>query len=342
MDNQYKKTILDNGLKIVTVPMMQAKSVTATVFVGAGQRYETPEINGISHFLEHMFFKGTQKRPAAIDISSTIDGIGGEFNAGTSKEYTLFYVKSASNHLDLDLDVLSDILRNSKFDKEEIEREKGVVIEEINMYEDLPRTRVDDFYDQLLWPKNPLGWTVLGKKEVIRGIERENFLSYMSSLYVPNNMIVGIAGNFDESQVIEQVKRCFGDLPTGKTISYLKAEEVQEKPAVSLHWKKTDQAHLVLGVRSYPLIHKEKYNIWVLATVLGSGASSRLFMNVRERRGLAYYVRSLLSEYQDVGSLVAKAGVRLEKIEEAVTVILDEFARLFRAKGRFYDLGVAE
>ncbi len=328
MDSQYQKTVLPNGLKIITVPMPQVKSVTAAIFVGAGGRYENEKINGLSHFLEHMVFKGTKKRPTAFDISSTIDGIGGEFNAGTAKEYTVFYVKAAAHHLSLALDVLSDMILNSKLAPEDIECEKGVIMEEINMYEDTPRDRVDEFYEELLWPKNPLGWHVLGRKEVIRKIKRDDFLQYMASLYASNNMIVGMAGNFEKNSAEEQVGRYLGSLPARRVQSWEKVKEDQKKPNLFLKWKQTDQAHLVLGVRAYPLTHKERYNIEVLNTVLGAGMSSRLFLNIRERRGLAYYIHSSCWEYQDTGTLVAKAGVRLDKIEEAIKVTLGEFNRL--------------
>jgi len=202
---KFNKTVLPNGLRLITVPMPSFESATALVMVGAGSRYENKKNSGISHFLEHMAFKGTEKRPTALDIASLIDGIGGEFNAFTGKEYTGYYVKSGKTNVETILDVLSDMLKHSKLDPVEIDKEKGVIIEEINLYEDMPMRKIGDIYEQLLYGDTPMGWDIAGEKDIIRSITREDFVSYMQSLYSPQNMTVVVAGGIDEGEMREMV-----------------------------------------------------------------------------------------------------------------------------------------
>ncbi len=319
---------MPNGLRLILIPMESVKSVTALVMVGAGSRYETRDNNGVSHFLEHMAFKGTKKRPSAILISSLIDGIGGEFNAFTSKETTGYYIKSSSNHINLLLDVLSDMLRNSLFDAKEIDKERGVILEEINLYEDTPVRKIGDVYEQLLYGDTPMGWDVAGQKEIIKKIDRQNFISYMESLYSPHNMTVVVAGGFKSSAVTELVQKYFGQMARFKTKPAEKVIEKQIKPSLFIKQKNTEQAHLALGVRTFPVHDSRRYILSVLATILGGGMSSRLFHEVREKRGLAYYVRSSNEHYDDCGSLVSTSGVDPKRIEEAITVILDQYHRI--------------
>ena len=282
----YERQILDNGLRLLTAPMPQVASTTCFVFLAAGSRYETAETNGIAHFSEHMFFKGTERRPTARDIGVAIDGIGGEFNAFTAKEYTGYYVKCAAEHRGVALDVLTDMLRHSKFETEEIEREKGVIIEEMNMYFDTPRDFIGGVYEELLYGDQPLGWDIIGRKETVRGASRETFLDYLGHWYKPSRMVVGIAGRLD-GNVRADVERLFGDLEpaeTGEPPPVVLENTVTSR--VKLHTKQSDQAHVILGVQSYPLEHPDRYVLQLLATVLGGGMSSRLFTEVRERRGL--------------------------------------------------------
>ena len=325
MNEQFQKITLNNGLRVILSPLPAVKSVTAIVLCGAGSRYETPQTNGISHFLEHMFFKGTKNRPTATDISHALDEIGADYNAFTGKETTGYHIKCASQHLALSLDMLSDMLWNSKFDPAEIEKERGVIIEEINLYEDTPMRRVAEIYEQLLWGDQPLGWDIGGRKEVIRKIQRADFTKYIDDRYAPNNMVVSIAGDFDEEKTIETVKKFFGHTPKKTVGGFLPVSENQKKPASKITYKKTDQAHLVLGFRAFKIGHPERYNAAVLATILGGGMSSRLFVNVREKHGLAYYVRADTESYLDTGTLCAAAGVDLKRIDDAVKVILAEF-----------------
>ena len=325
----FERTTLDNGLRLLTASMPQVASTTCFVFLAAGSRYETAETNGIAHFAEHMFFKGTERRPTARDIGVEIDGIGGEFNAFTGKEYTGYYVKCASEHQGIALDVLTDMLRHSKFEEEEIEREKAVIIEEMNMYFDTPRDFIGGVYDDLLYGDQPLGWDIIGRKETVRAATRETFFDYIDRWYKPSRMVVGIAGRLD-GDVRAEVERLFGDLEPGEAGPRPPLQPLPNGsgPRVNVHTKQSDQAHLVLGVPSRPLDHPDRYVLQILATVLGGGMSSRLFTEVRERRGLAYYVYSVNHSYTDTGSLHAQAGVDINRIDDAVTTIANELKRI--------------
>jgi predicted Zn-dependent peptidase len=322
----YERHVLDNGLRVLTANLPEAQSVTCMVMLSAGSRYETPDTNGIAHFSEHMFFKGTERRPSAREIAGEIDAIGGEFNAFTGKEYTGYYVKCAAEHRDVALDVIVDMLRNSRFDAEEIEREKGVIIEEMNMYFDTPRDYIGGVYESLLYGDQPLGWDIIGRKETVRGATRETFMSYLDQWYHPSRMVLGLGGRVGDD-VLERAQELFGDLPAVET-GQPGPVEPHENGRVSVFTKQSDQAHIVLGVASYPLEHPDRYVLQVLSTVLGGGMSSRLFTEVRERRGLAYYVFGINHSYTDAGSLYAQAGVDINRIDDAVTTIRDELRKI--------------
>ena len=322
----FERHTLDNGLRVLTSNLDHAQSVTCMVMLAAGSRYETPDTNGIAHFSEHMFFKGTERRPTARDIAGEIDSIGGEFNAFTGKEYTAYYVKCAAEHRDVALDVLGDMLQNSRFDSEEIEREKGVIVEEMNMYFDTPRDYIGGVYENLLYGDQPLGWDIIGRKETVRGATRETFMNYLDRWYKPPRMVVGIAGRIGDDAV-ERAEALFGDLPGAATDKPEPARAYQTE-RVRVFTKQSDQAHLVLGVPSYPIEHPDRYALQMVATVLGGGMSSRLFTEVRERRGLAYYVFGTNHSYTDAGSLYSQAGVDINRIDEAVTTIASELKKI--------------
>jgi len=255
----------------------------------AGARYETAEIGGIAHFAEHMFFKGTERRPTARDIATEIDGIGGEFNAFTGKEYTGYYVKCAAGTRDVALDVLADMLRNSRLDPEEIEREKGVIVEEMNMYHDTPRDFIGGVYENLLYGDQPLGRDIIGTKESVRAATRETFASFIDRWYRPERMVVGLGGKIGDG-LSDRLEELLGSIEPGETGAPEPVVIPLDGSPVKVHTKQSDQAHIILGARSYPLGHPDRYALQLLATVLGGGMSSRLFTEVRERRGLAYYV----------------------------------------------------
>ena len=277
-----------------------------------------------------MFFKGTERRPTARAIAGEIDGIGGEFNAFTGKEYTGYYVKCAAETRDVALDVLTDMLRNSRFDADEIEREKGVIVEEMNMYFDTPRSYVGSVYETLLYGDQPLGWDIIGRKETVQATTRETFLEYLDRWYHPERMVVGLGGRVGDD-ALERVAGLVGDLAGRPTAAPDPVEIPSNGSPVRLHTKQSDQAHIIIGARSYPIGHPDRYAMQLLSTVLGGGMSSRLFTEVRERRGLAYYVFASNNSYLDAGSLSAQAGVDIERIDDAVTTIVQELRSIVDA-----------
>lgn len=330
--NFYKK-VLPNGLRILTIPMPSFESATVVVMVGAGSRYETKLNNGISHFLEHMAFKGTEKRPSAMDISTLIDGMGGASNASTGKEITSYYIKSAADKIETSMDVLSDMLLHSKFDEKEIEKEKGVIIEELNMYEDTPTRKIGDIYERLVYGDTPLGWDIAGEKDIIRKIKRENFLSYLKSLYSADNIVVVVAGGIDTKKTNDLAQKYFGDIPKFDTLRYNKYSENQKKPGVFVKNKKTEQAHIALGFRTVQFNSPDRYPLEALSAILGGGMSSRLFHEVREKRGLAYYIGASSDLYTDTGSFVTWAGIDPKKVKDAISVILEEHRKVHPSTG---------
>ncbi|MBA2461004.1 MAG: insulinase family protein [Actinobacteria bacterium] len=323
----FERHTLSNGLRVLTAPMPHAQSVSCFIMLAAGSRYETPGTNGIAHFAEHMFFKGTERRPTARDIASEIDAIGGEFNAFTGKEYTGYYVRCAADTRDTALDVLVDMLRRSKFDPGEIEREKGVIVEEMNMYFDTPRDFIGGVYESLLYGDQPLGWDIIGRKETVRSATRETFTDYVGRWYRPDRMVVGVGGKIGDG-LSERLEKLLGDLEHGSAGDPPPVELPANGARVKVHTKSSDQAHVVLGVPSRPLRDPDRYVLQLLATVLGGGMSSRLFTEVRERRGLAYYVFGTNHSYTDAGSLHAQSGVDINRIDDAVSTIVEQFRLL--------------
>ena len=326
--SRYEKKTLANGLRLVTAPMPEAQSVSCFFMFAAGSRYETRETNGIAHFTEHMLFKGTERRPTARELAGEIDAIGADSNAFTSKEYTGYYIRCAADVAETALDVLVDMVRNSKFDADEIEREKGVILEELNMYLDTPRDLIDNLYEEVLYGDQPLGWMVIGHKDAIQGARRDTFLDYTRRFYTPSRLVIGLGGKFDDA-LLRQLEEKLGDLGGDGAEGPPPVEVAAEgHPQVRLETKESEQAHLCIGVPSYPLKHPDRYVLHLLATVLGGGMSSRLWTEVRERRGLAYYVFGINHSYTDTGSLYSQAGVDIDRIDDAVTTIRDELRRI--------------
>ncbi|OGY66961.1 MAG: hypothetical protein A3I24_00580 [Candidatus Harrisonbacteria bacterium RIFCSPLOWO2_02_FULL_41_13b] len=324
----FSKKTLKNGLRVITIPKPDSLATTVLVLVEAGSKYETKEINGLSHFLEHMCFKGTTKRPTALDIAGELDGLGAEYNAFTSQEWTGYYAKVQNEHKDKALDVISDLYLNPVFNLVEIEKEKGVVIEELNMYEDTPQRKVQDLFSECLYGDQPAGWDVGGKKEIIQKLNREDFLKYRGEHYVAKATIIVAAGAVDEKWLLPQIEKHFVGISNAPKFGKLKTQEAQEKPALLVKFKESDQTHLVLGVRAFDAFDERRYAGEVLADILGGGMSSRLFQRVREELGAAYYVNASLDLYSDHGYFAVSAGVDHKKLEIVIKAILDELMKI--------------
>lgn len=323
-----QKEIFKNGLRLVTKKLASTQSVTVLILTGAGSRYETKKLNGISHFLEHMFFKGAKKYKTAKEVSEMIDGVGGDFNAFTGKEYVGYYVKVAARHQDVAMDVLSDMLIHSKFDPHEIDKERGVIMEEYNMYQDTPMYQVGWDFERLIYGDQPMGWDQVGTKELIHGVTRDDFVAYKKALYTPENLVISVAGRIDHDEVAAQVKKYFKFEDGKKAYEAALLEPNKSKEKVFLQHKKTEQAHVVVGFPAYHEEHEDHYAEKLLAVILGGGMSSRMFLSVREAKGLAYYVQTSTDDYTDTGIISTRAGVDVKRIKLAVTAILEEYKKI--------------
>lgn len=325
----YKIHRLSSGLKVLITPMPSLESVTTTVWVKTGSRNENPKVAGISHFLEHMVFKGSKKRPKARDISSAVDAIGGEFNAATSKDWTNFYIKASKDKAETAMDVLSDMVLNPLLKDEEIEREKGTIIQEIAMYEDMPMAKIGEVFENLIFNGNQLGEDTAGIPKTVKGIKRNDFVLYRKTYYNPENMLLTIAGGITESDAVNLAKKYFSVFPSSKsTFKESVFKSKQDSPQVKVLNKKSEQAHFILGFLGDSRGYKGRITQSVLSAVLGGGMSSRLFIEVRERRGLAYAVRTNIERYQDTGYIGTYVGTDPGKVEEAIKVVLEEYYKI--------------
>ncbi len=348
--------ILKNGLQVIFIDTKTFPTLTTLLLVGAGSRYENEINNGIAHFFEHMAFKGSKKYPNSFVISSTVEGFGGVFNAFTSKDHTGYWIKATNEHFETMIDVIADMIQTPQLLEEEIEREKGVIVEEINMYEDMPQRKVGDIFENLLYRGSPLGFDIAGTKETVTKFTRQTFTDYINSLYHPNNAVLVVAGGltnghgktrqqkfFDGKpqtaknllsspfiEYLEVIQEKFSDWKSGNKSSFIKVKETQVEPQILIKYKKTEQSHFSLGFRAFSFNDDRKYAMNLLATILGGGMSSRLFTQVRERRGLCYYISSGGDFYHDCGSFITQAGVtnNLNKIKEAIKTIIDEHNKI--------------
>jgi predicted Zn-dependent peptidase len=323
----YKKQF-KNGLRLITVPIRNSLTSTVLVMVEAGSKYEKKSENGISHFLEHMCFKGTSKRPKALDISREFDSIGAEHNAFTWLEFTGYHAKARSRHTKKLVELVSDLYLNPLFPEQEIEKEKGVIIQEINMYEDHPSRNVWKLFYKLLYGNQPAGRTVLGDRKVVLGAKKKDFLDYRRKHYLASSTIVVVAGDVNRKEAEKWVKESFSSIATGQKSKKLNVDDRQKSPQVVTRRKKTDQAHLVLGFRAYSVKNKKLPAAQVMSAILGGGKSSRLFQRLREDMGACYYVRSWGGEYTDHGYLAIHAGVDSKRLQEVIQAILDEIRRI--------------
>jgi predicted Zn-dependent peptidase len=322
-----------NGLRVILAPMPETSTATVVVMTGTGSRYENEKENGLAHFLEHMFFKGTKRRKNARAISEELDGIGSIYNAFTAKDRTAYYAKVRNRDLDTALDIISDIFLNSTLPQKEITKERGAVIQEIDMYEDMPMRTVDNVFDALIFGvEHPLGRTILGPKENIRAFSRKDFTEYLARNYTPANTVVCVAGSFSPAKVLAKIQRDFGRLKKREAPPLVPFAGIQDAPRIAIKEKKTDQTQLIIGVPAYPYLHKDEYALEVLASILGGGMSSRLFLEVREKRGLAYSVHAWVEKYPDTGYLAVQAGVEHGKLEKTIGTIIAELRKIRRTK----------
>lgn len=328
---------LPNHLRTILVDTGGAESATVLLLVGSGSRYENAENSGIAHFFEHMAFKGSAKYPDSFTISSTIEGMGGIFNAFTSKDHTGYWIKGTADKVPLMLDVLADMVTASKLDQVEIDKEKGVIVEEMHMYEDMPQAKVSNVYDELLYGSHPLGMDIIGTQKTVKSFDRQDFVDYIHKLYDPDNAVLVIAGGIASTQkaIEHNIAQTFGHWKSAqkatKDYSYDQYISKATKKHLSVFTKKTEQAHFILGYTTpYGFMDEDKYTLGLLAAILGGGMSSRLFMEIREKRGLCYYVNTSRDMYAETGSLVTSAGVRCDKdtVNEAIKLIIAEHEKL--------------
>jgi predicted Zn-dependent peptidase len=324
----YQKATLDNGLRLFTANMPHTRSVSICVFVGVGSRYETGEWAGVSHFIEHMCFKGTPKRPSPKEISVAIEGVGGLINAGTDKELTVYWAKVARPHFSLALDVLVDMLLNSSFDPDDIERERQVIIEEIHLSMDAPQHQVGMLIDELLWPGHPLGRDIAGSRESVSAISRDMLLEFLAGQYLPGDTVVAIVGDINHDEVVQMISESLGKWTDQRTRSGFLPYQEQPNPRLKIECRNTEQTHLCLALPGLPIMHPGRFTLDLLNTILGEGMSSRLFLEIRDRLGLAYAVHSYVEHFNDSGSIIIYAGVEHGNLSVTIEAILEQLALL--------------
>ncbi|RJQ30790.1 insulinase family protein [Candidatus Parcubacteria bacterium] len=312
----FEKRVLENGLRVILAPMKSTEAVTLLVLAGVGSRYETKEINGVSHFLEHMFFKGTKDRPDPGQVHKDLNRIGAAYNAFTSKETTGFWVKTSFKDFDIGLDIVSDILLRPIFKDEEFQKERGVILQEIDMYEDNPMHKTQSLLEAMTLEDQPIGWDIAGTKETVSSVKKEDLISYEKENYLSRNIIVAVAGKFDKEETFVKIKAAFAELKEGKNKDFKKASFSQKEPRLKVTEKDSDQTHLAMGFRAYDMFDDKRYPANLLSTLLGGNTSSRLFTEIREKLGLAYYVYSWNDQFMDCGYIGMAAGVPHEKLTE--------------------------
>ncbi|KKQ79426.1 MAG: Peptidase M16 domain protein [Parcubacteria group bacterium GW2011_GWC2_38_7] len=325
----YKKSIFKNKARLLYIPTSGTKAVTVLFLFAVGSRYENPAIHGVSHFIEHLMFKGTKKRATTLHISKELDGVGAEFNAFTSKDYTGYYIKINHKRVDLAVDVLSDMLLNSKFEAKEMNKERGVIIEEINMYQDNPIMYIENVCEDSIYEGSSLGWDVAGPVEVIRKVTRKQLIDYKQKFYQPSNVVIAVSGKID-NKVKCIIEKKFANLfkQNATPDKLVPCVLNQKAPRIKIKYRDTKQVQLGLGFGCCGYGDKRTYAVHLLSIILGGNMSSRLFISVRERRGLAYFVRCYPSFYQDVGNVFIQSGLDVSRLDKAIKVILDELKKI--------------
>jgi len=324
----HQKFTLDNGLRLLTSEMPHTRAVSVVFFIAAGPRYEIETEAGISHFIEHMCFKGTERRQSSKEVSEAIESVGGIINGGTDKELTTFWCRVTSKHFLLALDILVDLLRHSRFDTTDIDRERQIIIEEINMSLDSPRQRVAMLIDELLWPGQPFGRDIAGSKEAVAALTRKQMLDFLSNHYLPNTTVVSVAGDIEHKQVQDTINQTLGEWKPNKVSAGFPNVGDQKIARLNIEFRDTEQAHLCLGVPGLSFFHPDRYAIDLLSIILGEGMSSRLFTEIREQQGLAYDIHSYSDHFADSGAVIIYAGVDPGRVDSALRSIVDQVSRL--------------
>ncbi len=325
---KYEKVTLDNGLKLVTCRMAQTRSVSALFFVRRGSCYENDEVAGISHFIEHMCFKGTRKRPSSKAISEAIEGVGGIMNGDTDRQLTSYWCKLTNHHLGLAVDVIVDLLRHPLFRTKDVEKERQIIIEEINMGLDSPQQRVGMIFDELMWPGKPLGRDVAGTKETVSSITRKQMLEVVKESYTPDNILVSIAGDIQPARVPAILNRAMSGWEKGKQQRYIPSDSPQDRPRLKVEFRETEQINLMLGVDGYSMFHPDRYVVDLLSMMLGEGMSSRLFIEIREKLGLTYDIHSYAEHFRETGAFIVQAGLDPQQTAGAISAIIEQLARM--------------
>ncbi len=330
---KFEKYKLANGVRVILAPDNKAVSTIAQVLVETGSKYETKKLNGISHFLEHMVFKGTKKRPSTKIIAEEVDNVGGQMNAFTGKEETGYWIKMPAKHSLLALDMVADIYLNPLIKQKDLEKERGVILQEIAMYEDLPMRKVEDVFEELLYGDQPAGWSIAGLPENIKKMQAKDLEEYRQKKYLPKRTVVTVVGNFAVESMKKKIEKLFGKTEK-KTVCVRRQKtiEKQRRPQIKIEQKKTDQTHFILGFRSFDMFNPKKYVASLLSTILGGGMSSRMFLRIREKEGLAYYIQTASELSLDTGVFVAQAGVAHENLGKAVELIIEEIRKIKREK----------
>lgn len=328
-----KPIVLSNGMRVHLMPFAGTQAATVLVFVKVGSRYEYADINGASHYIEHLMFKGTKRRPTTLDISRDLDAVGAEYNAFTGKEYTGYYITIEAGKLPLAVDMIHDMMFHSKYDKAEMDRERGVIIEEINMYRDNPMMHVEDLLEEAMFDGNTLGWNIAGSPKTMRGMTREQVIAFRDAYYIPSRVVIGVAGKVNKS-TLALIKKTFGSVkakPAAAEYEKIAAAKPKKSPAVRVQEKHVEQLQVAFGFPSYGVADKRNAALSLLASILGGTMSSRLFVSVREKKGLCYFVRAENSAYDDTGAFSIRSGLDKSRLKEAVKTILEEVAKIKKA-----------
>jgi len=322
----YKFHTLKNGLKIVTLEMKEANSVAIGMWIKAGSRFETQKLAGAAHFIEHILFKGSKKF-SMYEVKELIEGSGGTLNAFTSEENTCLFAKVLPDKLDIAIDVLADMIISAKFDKAEVEKERQVILEEIKMYKDLPHHVVSEKLDELLWPNHPLGRPIIGNEKIISGMSLQELIEFKEKYYNPSNIVVSVTGNFKESNLLQLIEKTFKKEKKGSEATYVRFGMPDEECRIDIAEKQIEQTHITLGVRTFDRFDKDNFSLNTANIAIGGNMSSRLFNEVREKRGLAYAISSDLKKYMDTGAFIVSAGIDNKKVLEALEVIVEELRK---------------